>query len=77
MSDAWQHMVGNIVAVSAALVNFILRWSGELGEGVLPWSLVLSTLTVILLLYTGWKGGSLVYHHRVGMHPEPASDSRS
>jgi uncharacterized membrane protein len=74
MGDAWQHMIGNVVAVCVALLNFILRWSGEQGENVIPWGLVLSALTVLLLLYTGWKGGSLVYHHRIGVQPEEPAD---
>jgi uncharacterized membrane protein len=24
----------------------------------------------LLLLYTGWKGGELVYRYRIGMQPE-------
>lgn len=75
MRDAWQHMIGNVVAVVLALVSFILRWSLEPNQGVLPWGIVLSALIVLILLFTGWKGGSLVYHHRIGMHPEePAGD---
>ncbi|WMT92887.1 DUF2231 domain-containing protein [Pelagibacterium sp. H642] len=70
MSDAWQHMIGNVVAVVLALANFILRWNMESSQGVLPWGIVLSALIVLILLFTGWKGGSLVYHHRIGMHPE-------
>lgn len=73
MSDAWQHMIGNVVAVVLALANFLLRWSMEPSQGVLAWGIVLSALIVLILLFTGWKGGSLVYHHRIGMHPqEPA-----
>lgn len=63
---AWHHMVGNV----AALANFILRLSAGAAEGALPWGLALSTIVVLLLLYTGWKGGTLVYEHRVGVHPE-------
>ncbi|WP_373414671.1 hypothetical protein [Ensifer aridi] len=33
-------------------------------------------MIVLLLLYTGWKGGELVYHHRIGMHPEDERDPR-
>ncbi|MER9871165.1 DUF2231 domain-containing protein [Mesorhizobium sp. M0136] len=54
----------------AALANFILRLSAGAAEGALPWGLALSTIVVLLLLYTGWKGGTLVYEHRVGVHPE-------
>lgn len=39
-------------------------------QAVWPGGFLLSLLTFLLLLYTGWKGGELVYHHRIGMHPE-------
>jgi uncharacterized membrane protein len=70
IGDAWRHMIGNVVAVVAAVINFILRWSSGHVESVLPWGLLLSALVVLLLLYSGRKGGALVYHHRVGIHPE-------
>jgi uncharacterized membrane protein len=68
ISDAWKHMIGNLAAVAVAVVSLILRLSG--GDGaVVPWGLILSVVTVLLVLYTGWKGGELVYRHRVGMLP--------
>jgi uncharacterized membrane protein len=74
MSDAWHHMIGNVVAVVLALVSFWLRYRYGAAEAIVPWGLVLSTLIVLMLGYTGWKGGDLVYKHRIGMHPEePAS----
>ncbi|TXR46398.1 DUF2231 domain-containing protein, partial [Phyllobacterium endophyticum] len=41
----------------------------------LPWGFTLSAVVVLLLLYTGWKGGDLVYRHRVGMHPEATKEN--
>jgi uncharacterized membrane protein len=75
IGDAWHHMIGNLIAVVLSLVSFLVRLSAGAAEGVLPWGLVLSTLVVALLLYTGWKGGSMVYHHRVGMHPEAPAEA--
>lgn len=76
MNAAWQHMIGNVVVVVLALVSFWMRASAGPAEAVLPWGLLLSTVIVALLLFTGWKGGDLVYEHRVGMHPEePAEPS--
>jgi uncharacterized membrane protein len=70
IGDAWQHMIGNVVAVLLALVSLIVRLRSGTVEGVLPWGLTLSIVVVLLLAYTGWKGGDLAYHHRVGMQPE-------
>jgi uncharacterized membrane protein len=70
LSDAWQHMIGNVVAVVLALVNFYLRLTG--GEAaVLPWGLLLSFVVVGILLFTGWKGWEMVYRHRVAVSDEP------
>ncbi|ESX63800.1 DUF2231 domain-containing protein [Mesorhizobium sp. M0142] len=77
INAAWHHMVGNVVAVVLALASFILRLSAGAAEGALPWGLALSTIVVLLLLYTGWKGGTLVYEHRVGVHPEEGEDVNS
>ena len=72
LRDAWRHMIGNVVAVVLALVSLILRW-GNAETAVLPWGLLLSTIVVLLILYTGWKGGELAYRHRVGMLPDETS----
>jgi uncharacterized membrane protein len=67
IADAWKHMIGNLVAVVLAAVNLWLRYSDDVAAAVLPWGLMLSTIVVLLLLYTGWKGGELVYRHRIGI----------
>jgi uncharacterized membrane protein len=38
---------------------------------VLPGGLFLSTLVVLILLYTGWRGWEMVYRHRVGVEEAP------
>jgi uncharacterized membrane protein len=70
IDHAWHHMVGNVIIVLLAIVNFWLRMSNGAEDGVLPWGLILSLIVVLLLLYTGWKGGELAYGQRVGMAPE-------
>lgn len=74
LNDAWHHLIGNVTAVVLSLISFWLRYRYGAAAGVLPWGLLLSLLVVLLLLYTGWKGGELAYHHRVGMHPEGPTD---
>lgn len=74
-SDAWQHMIGNVLAVVLAVISFGLRYRYGAADAILPWGLLLSTVVFALLLFTGWKGGELVYHHRIGMHPEAPAES--
>lgn len=66
IGHAVQHMVGNLTAVTIAIVNFLVRL-GDPAAAVLPTGLVLSALVVAILLFTGWRGGDLVYKHRVGI----------
>jgi uncharacterized membrane protein len=70
IGDAWHHMVGNVVVVVLSIISFALRMGEGAAHGVLPWGLILSFVVVLMLLYTGWKGGELAYGQRVGMRPE-------
>ena len=63
---AWHHMIGNIVAVLAELVNLWQRL--EQGDAfVVPTGLVVSAGVTLLLLYNGWRGWEMVYRGRVGV----------
>jgi uncharacterized membrane protein len=65
ISHAWQHMFANLLAVVVAAVNFVLRIGGN-ADSVLPTGIVLSGITVLILLFSGWRGGDLIYRHGVG-----------
>ena len=70
LGDAWQHMIGNLVAVVLALVNWYLRYRSGAPVGGGDLGFWLSLATVLLLLFNGWKGGELVFRHRVGVADE-------
>jgi len=72
LSDAWQHMIGNLIAVVLALVNWYLRYRSGAAAGVFPVGIWISLATVLLLLFNGWKGWEMVYRDHVGV-----SDSRA
>jgi uncharacterized membrane protein len=63
---AWIHAGGNAVALVLAILNAFVH-SRDGYSSVLPAGLILSTLTVLILLVTGWMGWQLVYRHRVGV----------
>jgi uncharacterized membrane protein len=75
LSHAWQHMIGNLLAVLLSLANLLLRLGGA-ETAVLPFGLTLSALVTLLLVFTGWRGGDLVYHHRVGIPDERVDIAR-
>ena len=67
IGHAWQHAVGNSMALLLAIVNFFLRGGENWTVGVLPFGLMLSLVTVGILAFTGWLGGELVYRHGVAV----------
>ena len=70
LRDAWLHMAGNVVVV---LIEAFSLWR-RIADGadfILPTGLVLSLVSTALLLFNGWMGWAMVYHHRVGVGEEP------
>jgi uncharacterized membrane protein len=65
---AWLHGGGNVAALILATVNMLVH-TRDAWTSVVPWGLVLSAVVVIILLVTGWLGGTLVYRHGVGVEP--------
>lgn len=70
LSDAWQHAIGNVIAVLVSLFSFYWRYR-QGTAGVVPAGLLISLVVVCILLFTGWKGGELVFRHRVAVYDEP------
>lgn len=66
LPPAWPHAIGNVVAMLLAIVNSFVHASDG-WTGVVPWGLVLSALTVIIIVVTGWLGASLVHRYGVGV----------
>jgi uncharacterized membrane protein len=69
LPDAWMHMVGNVTAVVIELINLILRLHDHAGPIASP-GVYLSGVAFLILGFTGWKGGELVFRHRVGVADE-------
>jgi uncharacterized membrane protein len=60
------HMIANVTAVVIEAINLLIRLTTP--DSVLSIGIYLSGLTVLVLLFSGWMGGELVYVHRVGVH---------
>jgi uncharacterized membrane protein len=64
-SDAIKHMLANVTAVVLEIINFFLRLNNDAAIGKI--GVYLSIVVVLILLYSGWKGGDLVFKHGMGV----------
>lgn len=64
-SDAIKHMLANVTAVVLELVNLLLRRGHDAFIGSA--GVYISGVVVLILIYSGWKGGDLVYRHGIGV----------
>jgi uncharacterized membrane protein len=62
---AWPHVIGNVAVLILATLNMLVH-THDAWTSVVPWGLVLSTAVVLILLFTGWMGWSMVYRYGVG-----------
>lgn len=69
LGDALKHMLANVTAVVLELVNFVLRLRDP--GFIDSTGVYISGIVVLILLYSGWKGGNLVYRHGVGVNDAP------
>lgn len=65
---AWLHLIGNLLALTLATLNMLVH-THDAWTAVVPWGLTLSAIVVVILLFTGWWGWSMVYRHHVGVAP--------
>ena len=64
-SDAIKHMLANVLAVVLEIVNFFLRLHSD--AAIRTAGVYLSAIVVLILIYSGWKGGDLVFRHGIGV----------
>jgi uncharacterized membrane protein len=69
LSEAWHHAIGNVIMVVIQLFSFYERYRYG-SSAVVPLGLSLSLVSVLIMLFTGWKGGELVFRHRVAVHDD-------
>jgi uncharacterized membrane protein len=66
LGDALKHMLANVTAVVLEAVNLVLRINNN--DFIGSAGVYISAVVVLILVYSGWKGGNLVYRHGVGVH---------
>jgi len=65
-ADAVKHMLANVTAVVIEVVNLVLRLKNP--DSIASVGVWLSVVVVLILAYSGWMGGKLVYKHGIGVH---------
>lgn len=70
IGKAWYHMIGNLVAVTLSVVNLLVHMRDG-AAAVIPLGVTLSGVVTLLLVFTGWLGGEMVFRHRVAVIEEP------
>lgn len=72
LSAARQHMIGNTIVLILGGINWYIRTDNR-ADSIEPTGLLISCAIVLLLVYTGWQGGEMVYRKRVAVaDDEPA-----
>jgi uncharacterized membrane protein len=67
MPAARAHFYANATLIVLSLISFYLRYRYGAPAAIMPWGLAISFAVVGILLFSGWKGGDMVYEHRVGI----------
>lgn len=67
LGAARRHAIANIIVVALEGANLWQRSEGFWPPEDMSLSLILSGLATLILLYSGWMGGSLVYRHGVAV----------
>jgi len=65
LTDALKHMLANVTAVVLEVVNLVLRLKND--DFIASTGVWISLVVVLILLYSGWMGGKLVFEHGIGV----------
>jgi uncharacterized membrane protein len=76
LGHALQHMLANVAAVVVTIINFVIRLDDPASQ-VSSLGVYLSGAVVLILIFSGWRGADLVYHHKVGVHDHPSGQEHS
>jgi uncharacterized membrane protein len=66
LNEVWWHAGGNVLVVLIELYNWSHRYAAGT-TAIIPVGIVLSLIAVVILVFNGWMGWQMVYHHRVGV----------
>ena len=64
-APAWSHFVIAVLLLSILGANWGYRLQGY-EAAVLPYGILISGFSVLVVMVTGWHGGKLVFDYRLG-----------
>ena len=67
--DAVKHILANVTAVVLEVVNLVLRFRNP--DFIGSTGVYISLVVVLILVYSGWMGGKLVFKHGIGVNDTP------
>lgn len=73
--SAWTHAIAAVTLLAVAAANTWLRWHDPVAA-VWPWGLLVSSAMLALVGVAGWLGGSLSFHHGIGVAGHDAGEDR-
>jgi uncharacterized membrane protein len=63
---AWAHAIGSVIVLTLAIVNSFVH-AADGWTGVVPYGLMLSAVTVLVMVVSNWFGRALAFRYGVGM----------
>ena len=66
LTTVWWHASANVLLVLVELFNLAIRYQ-QGPAAIVPNGLLLSLVSVVLLAFSGWKGGDLVFRGHIGV----------
>lgn len=63
---AWPHALGSVIVLVLAFFNSLIH-ARDGWTGVVPYGLILSAATVLVMMLSDWFGRALVFRHGVGV----------
>jgi uncharacterized membrane protein len=63
---AWSHAVAAMALIAVVGANWQQRIADPVAA-ILPWGVLLSALSLLMVAIAGWHGGKLVFEHQVGV----------
>ncbi|GGK13610.1 DUF2231 domain-containing protein [Luteimonas terricola] len=73
--SAWSHAIAAVMLLAVAAAGVWLRWPDPVAA-VWPWGLLLSSVMLLLVGVAGWIGGSLSFHHGIGVAGHEGGEDR-